>query len=82
MSSYIVLPSKICTNILVENMEKISRTKYSVNNKLTLSVLLKYIVVAMTATKVSNSVCSSKKKSNDVTIIPTVHASITVFIHF
>lgn len=52
--------------------------QYSVNDKQILFVLLKYIVVTKTATNVSNKVCKSKKRSNDVTTIPTVHASIKV----
>lgn len=52
--------------------------QYSVKDKQTLFVLLKYIIVAMTATKVSNSVWSSENKSNDVTTTPIVHDSITV----
>lgn len=54
--------------------------KYSVKDKFTFFVLLKYNVVAIIETKVSNNVCSSVNKSNDVTTIPTVHASMTVYI--
>lgn len=53
---------------------------YSVKDKPTLFVLLKYNVTAIIETKVSINVCSSMNKSNDVTTIPTVQASITVYI--
>lgn len=60
------------------NKEK-KTCQYSVKDKQTLFILLMYIVVTMTAIRVSNNVCSNKNKSKDVTTTPTVQASIAVY---
>lgn len=69
-----------CTYNIASNtiLEYLYTHQYSVNDTQSLLVLLKYIIVAMTANKVSNNVWSSENKSNDVTTIPIVHDSIKV----